>query len=298
MKKWYTIDVRNLKRLKLATAETYLNALHTDLNAYDGNSLFFNEINKTFINYLNAFLISNDESVIKSTKRLFSRNIYYKNHPFYPLIIKILEGNPLTKAKLKQLKEATNKHKNYPLAPLLNAVITPIKSGINPNDLLTLYYLNCVLREKNSDRESLDLLSASGFARPTLLLLQISNDLTEIKTLIRRLELKSLWTRPLLIKTLENEAITRGTSDKLYEALLKESENLGSKTANLLLANYYAEKISKNKDYVDFLIYHLTKAHLLKNKEATVRLITLYKDGRYVPKNSLMVRELQATLKD
>lgn len=295
-------------------SDYFLNLLN-DLNHYEGSAFHFGTINIDFINYLKvSFVYLDDEAKIDILAK-FKKEPNYKNHPFLPILLEILEGKNLKKRKEEQLLSSLKQYKRYPLTSFINLIlnnpldqetsskvfIRELKKG---NLLLFIYLINHQFKGisiKVKD-DFINFFSAAGLSCATLLLAHEAVIHTDIEGVKQKLVLTARQAGKNILDFVGEKAFAFAKdcpSDvPMTGELFKLAADLDYENAFMPLITYYENALDLGEDRFAYAFYYLAIASFKYIEEAQRKLLTYYEKGIYIPKSRRLAQDLKDILND
>ena len=144
--------------------QNYFDRLLDALNKYDGQSLYLAPFNELFVQYLRSVCQLENESLIATYRNTLTKVLPFNKHPFFPIVVTLLEGKKINAAKLALITKALNKNKSHPLYDFISLALkydknnskhnVLLKQKLNKDDLLILCWWintnNNVLSDKDA----------------------------------------------------------------------------------------------------------------------------------------------------
>lgn len=269
--------------------------LYASLNAFEGDSKYFRQINAHFAALLTTYFKHYDFNKSLFLIEEIKKERAYKNHPFFPFFLKFLTGEKITSHTKARVLDALHTHPNYPLADYLRAMLSlPYERGANqPEDSLLLFidYLN----SPSINLQSLNILSKAGFALATFNLLLNAlkaGDVSKIETLLLLTVAQNGGDpKPTTVTYLEKLLIVAIITDDVKQEVYRILVNAGATEYILPLVDLYEKS---NNYLLAFFTLHLANA--LSIKGAASRLLAYYKRGENIPSNEDIIKYLKTNL--
>jgi|GEM_PF-7105933 len=265
------------------------------LNSYDGNSVYFNELNSRFVSFLYVHFVSLSTANSDTFRKFIMRNKDCRKHPFMIAAIKTLTTGRLLKNEVLLLNNNLLKYESHPLIPLFTISVDDKADTLKAIRLIKLYKSLTTGTINAKKTAQLEKLGAEGIYRAYLYLAETyvkAKDINKVIYYLKKSHDNRIVSSHIVGERLFSFASKLKNDPTFAVTLYEYSIIYGNTDALLFLINYYETTVRNEAK----LFYYLTLGAHLNVREAIIKLIAYYKKGTHVPVDDEIISLLNTKL--